>query len=86
MPRLTHLEAEMVIVLIAQLMISGKVLGKSKNHVGKTIKPKMVIILDQQTFWKKNCDFIKLTEKKFQVKHPNIIEIRYCFLGRVRTA
>ena len=50
----------MVIVLLALLVILCKVMGKSKNHVGKTIRHKLGINSDLKIFWK-NCDFIKLT-------------------------
>ena len=50
----------MVIVLLALLVILVKVMGKSKNHVGKTIRHKLGINSDLKIF-SKNCDFIKLT-------------------------
>ena len=53
MPYLTLFEAEMVIVPLAQLNISDKVLRKSKNNVGKTIARNLGINLNQRTFRKK---------------------------------
>ena len=50
--RTARIETEMVLVLLAQLMISGKVMGKSKNHVGKTVRQKLGINSDFKDFLK----------------------------------
>ena len=71
MPHLTHFEAEMVLVLLAQQKFSDKVLGQSETHVGKTIERKLGINLNQSIFWKKlrfHAMTAKCSNSKIQTK------------------
>ena len=70
----------MVLVLPAQLMISGKVTGKFKNYVGKTIRQKLGINSDLKTFWKK----LRFHEIEIICSNSNITGIRYCLLNRAQ--